>query len=129
MELCISILAVIVSLFSLILTISIYKKQKNEVIIQSFFNDFALFLSYAGQCDNKNALITLTKLKLQIGFLTTDLYNEFLSLLPIIEHLNLTRTNTNRDRDWLKIQQFIFNFTKSYNPKTKLTLEYLSENL
>lgn len=129
MELFLSILAIVISIFSLIATGLIYKKQKNEAIIQSFFNDFALFLSYAGQGKNKDALIMLTKLKIQVGFLSDDLYYEFLNLLPIIEHLNLTDTNPHKNSDWLKIQKFIFNFTKRYNTRTKLTLEYLSTNL
>lgn len=129
MEFIISIISLLLSIVALVITYLIYKKQKNEAIIQSFFNDFALFLAYTGQGNNKDALITLTKLKLQIGFLTPNLYTEFISILPIIEHLNLTSTNPSRDSDWAKIQNFIFNFTKSYNKKTKLTKQYLIDNL
>ena len=129
MEFIISIISLLLSIVALVITYLIYKKQKNEAIIQSFFNDFALFLAYAGQGNNKDALITLTKLKLQIGFLTPNLYTEFISILPIIEHLNLTSTNPSRDSDWAKIQNFIFNFTKSYDKKTKLTKQYLIDNL
>lgn len=129
MEFIISIISLLLSIVALVITYFIYKKQKNEAIIQSFFNDFALFLAYAAQGNNKDALITLTKLKLQIGFLTPDLYTEFVSILPIIEHLNLTSTNPSRDSDWAKIQNFIFNFTKSYNKKTKLTKQYIIDNL
>lgn len=129
MEYLFSIISLILSLVALLISFFIYKKQKNEAIIQSFYNDFALFLAYAGQEKNKDALITLTKLKLQIGFLTPDLYIEFISILPIIENLNLTPTNPSRDSDWAKIQSFIFNFTKSYNKKTKLTKQYLTKYL
>lgn len=129
MELLISILALVISILSLIATAFIYSREKNEAIIQSFFNDFASFLSYAGQGRNKDAFITLTKLKIQIGFLKTDLYDEFLNLLPIIEHLNLTNTNPNLESDRFKIESFILNFTKSYNTKSKLSIDYLSTNL
>lgn len=120
-----SIISLIISIVALLITALIYKKQKNEAIIQSFFNDFALFLAYSGQGNYKDARIKLTKLKLQVGFLTPALYAEFISILPIIEHLNLTPTNPSRDSDWAKIQNFIFNFTKSYNKKTTLTKQYL----
>ena len=66
MEYLFSIISLILSIVALLITALIYQKQKNEVIIQSFFNDFAQFLAYAGQGNNKDALITLTKLKLQI---------------------------------------------------------------
>ena len=129
LEFFISLLALIISILSLIAAFTIYSRQKFDGIIQSFFNDFTSFLSYAARSHNDEALLTLIKLKVQAGFLEKDLYHEFVELLPIIEHLNLTSTNPHKASDWLVIQKFILDFTKKYNPNTDLDMDYLTKYL
>ena len=129
MEIALSIIAIVVSFVSLIVALIIYSKQKSEAIIQSFFDDFTSFLAYASTGKNDEARFTLIKLKSQAGFLKKDLYEEFCEILRVVEFLDLTKNNPNRDSDWRDIRKFILNFTKSYNPKSKLTMEFLREHL
>lgn len=129
LEFFISLSALIISILSLIGAFKIYSRQKFDVIIQSFFNDFTSFLCYASRGHNDEALFILIKLKVQAGFLEKALYHEFIELIPIIEHLNLTSTNPHKVSDWLIIQKFILDFTKKYNPDTDLDMEYLTKYL
>ena len=129
LEFFISLSALIISILSLIGAFKIYSRQKFDVIIQSFFNDFTSFLCYASRGNNDEALFILIKLKVQAGFLEKALYHEFIELIPIIEHLNLTSTNPHKVSDWLIIQKFILDFTKKYNPDTDLDMEYLTKYL
>ena len=129
MELCISIVALVVSIISLIFAIIIYKKQKKDAIIESFYDDLCLLLCYASTNGNIDAMRIMIKLKLKAGFLSKDLFDKFKFILPILTNLNLTVSNPNRDRDWDLIQDFIYCFTKAYNPGTKLTKQYIKDNL
>ena len=106
----ISILALIISIIAAVITWLIYSKQRNDVVLQSFFNDFAMFLASAGRKRNDDAVFLLTKLKIEAGFLDRNLFDEFQNLLPVIEALNLTKSNPNRDHDWEMIMQFLIKF-------------------
>ncbi|MCQ2116754.1 MAG: hypothetical protein MJY76_01255 [Bacteroidales bacterium] len=125
----ISILALIISIIAAVITWLIYSKQRNDVVLQSFFNDFAMFLASAGRKRNDDAVFLLTKLKIEAGFLDRNLFDEFQNLLPVIEALNLTKSNPNRDHDWEMIMQFLIKFTKAYNPKSKVNSDFLLKNL
>ena len=129
MEYIVSFVTLLISIIALFLTYLIYKKQKSDSIIESFYNDLAYFMSETIKGPNIQSHVILVQLKLKAGFLNSTLYDEFNSILPILEHLNLTKSNPNRDLEWVKIIDFIYNFTKAYNPKTTLTKEYLKSHL
>ena len=129
MDLCISIIALVVSIISLILTGIIYERQKKDAIVESFYDDLCWLFCYSSTGGNVDARRIMIKLKLKAGFLNEDLFYKFKSILPILTNLNLTVSNPNRDRDWDLIQDFIYCFTKAYHPGTKLTKQYIKDNL
>lgn len=126
----ISILSLILSIIALICTYKIYRKQKIDDSIISFYSIFSEFLADATK-NNNDAHIILIKLKLKATFLDREIFEEFIKILPRIEKLNLTDSNPERKEDWDCILNFLTISSNFYNNTLNKDLIkiYLHENL
>lgn len=126
----ISISSIILSIIALIVSFRIYKKQKVDNTIITFYSEFARFLATATKPDN-DANIILINLKITSTLLDKKIFEQFIKILPIIEHLNLTDTNPKKEEHWNEILSFLTISSNFYN----LTIckdeikKFLKENL